>query len=144
MGLEILMIDVNKLNELEKEVRDLKDTILKQVWLVHHIVGVDFNSDNDALIEIDEVYEQRGDYTELPYIVIKSHCWDWLSTKLYQSTVFIKKELFDMTEEELRANKERLSNELEETNKIQRNARLNTIIAYDSMCRLRKNGECNK
>lgn len=60
MGLEILMIDINKLNELEKEVRDLKDTILKQVWLVHHIVGVDFNSDNDALIEIDEVYEQRG------------------------------------------------------------------------------------
>ena len=49
-----------------------------------------------------------------------------------------------MTEEELRANKERLSNELEETNKIQRNAQLNTIIAYDSMCRLRKNGECNK
>lgn len=138
------MIDIKKLHELEKEVRDLKDTILKQVWLVHHIVGVDFNSDNDALIEIDEVYEQRGDHTELPYIVIKSHCWDWLSTKLYQSTVFIKKELFDMTEEELRANKERLSNELEETNKIQRNARLNTIIAYDSMCRLRKNGECNK
>lgn len=31
MGLEILMIDINKLNELEKEVRDLKDTILKQV-----------------------------------------------------------------------------------------------------------------
>ena len=144
MGLEILMIDINKLNELEKEVRDLKDTILKQVWLVHHIVGVDFNSDNDALIEIDEVYEQRGDYTGLPYIVIKSHCWDLLSNKLYQSTVFIKKELFDMTEEELRANKERLSNELEETNKIQRDARLNTMFAYDSMCRLRKNGECNK
>jgi hypothetical protein len=138
------MIDINKLNELEKEVRDLKDTILKQVWLVHHIVGVDFNSDNDALIEIDEVYEQRGDYTGLPYIVIKSHCWDLLSNKLYQSTVFIKKELFDMTEEELRANKERLSNELEETNKIQRDARLNTMFAYDSMCRLRKNGECNK
>ena len=134
------MIDINKLNELEKEVRDLKDTILKQVWLVHHIVGVDFNSDTAALIEIDEVYEQRGDYTECK----KSHCWDWLSNKLYQSTVFIKRELFDMTEEELRANKERLSNELEETNKIQRNARLNTIIAYDSMCRLRKNGECNK
>lgn len=66
------MIDINKLNELEKEVRDLKDTILKQVWLVHHIVGVDFNSDNAALIEIDEVYEQRGDYTKLPYVVIKS------------------------------------------------------------------------
>lgn len=141
------MIDINKLNKLEKEVRDLKDTILKQVWLVHHIVGVDFNSDNDALIEIDEVYEQRGDYTELPYIVIKSHDFFYGHGdvyKLYQSTVFIKKELFDMTEEELRANKERLSNELEETNKIQRNARLNTIIAYDSMCRLRKNGECNK
>jgi hypothetical protein len=141
------MIDINKLNELEKEVRDIKDTILKQVWLVHHIVGVDFNSDNDALIEIDEVYEQRGDYTELPYIVIKSH--DFIHEfgdvyKLYQSCVYIKKELFDMTEEELRANKERLSNELEETNKIQRNARLNTMIAYDSMCRLRKNGECNK
>jgi len=141
------MIDIKKLHELEKEVRDLKDTILKQVWLVHHIVGVDFNSDNDALIEIDEVYEQRGDYTELPYIVIKSHDFVYVPGdvyKVYESTVYIKKELFDMTEEELRANKERLSNELEETNKIQRNARLNTIIAYDSMCRLRKNGECNK
>lgn len=33
------------------------------------------------------------------------------------STVYIKKELFDMTEEELRANKERLSKELEESNR---------------------------
>ena len=34
----------------------------------------------------------------------------------YESFVYIKKELFDMTEEELRANKERLVKELEETN----------------------------
>ena len=32
------------------------------------------------------------------------------------STVYVKKELFDMTEEELRANKERLIKELEEAN----------------------------
>ena len=33
--------------------------------------------------------------------------------------MYIKKELFDMTEEQLRANKERLSKELKETNQKQ-------------------------
>ena len=122
MGLEILMIDIKRLDELEKEVRDIKDAILKQVWLVHHIIGVDFKSDNDALIEIDEVYGQRGDYTKLPYVVIKSH--DFVREfgdmyKVYESTVYIKKELFDMTEEEILKNKDDLKTELEAYNQEQ-------------------------
>lgn len=31
MGLEILMIDIKRFNELDGEVRDIKDKILKQV-----------------------------------------------------------------------------------------------------------------
>ena len=58
--------------------------------------------------------------TNIPYVAIMSH--DFVREfgdvyKLYQSTVFIKKELFDMTEEELQANKERLVKELEESNR---------------------------
>ena len=56
----------------------------------------------------------------IPYVVIISHDFVYEPGdvyKLYESTVYIKKELFDMTEEELRANKERLSKELEESNR---------------------------
>lgn len=116
------MIDIKRFNELEGEVRDIKDKILKQVWLVHHIVGVDIGSNcGDVLINIDRVYEMIDEDTNVPYVVIMSH--DFAREfgdmyKVYESTVYIKKELFDMTEEELRANKERLVKELEESNSV--------------------------
>lgn len=114
------MIDIKRLHELEKEVQDTHDQIIRQVWLVHHIIGKDTKSDRDVLIDIDRVYEMIDEQTNIPYIVIISH--DFVHEpgdvyKLYQSSVYIKKELFDMTEEELRANKERLSKELEESNR---------------------------
>lgn len=138
------MIDIKRLHELETEVENIKDNIIKHVWLVHHIVGRDVQSDYNVLSDIGRVYEMVDKKTNIPYVVIISHCYDGVFKEWHHNTVYIKKELFDMTEEELRANKERLSKELEETNKIQRNTRLNTMIAYDSMCRLRENGECNK
>ena len=116
------MIDIKRFNELEGEVRDIKDKILKQVWLVHHIVGVDIGSNcGDVLINIDRVYEMIDKKTNIPYVVIMSH--DFVREfgdmyKVYESFVYIKKELFDMTEEELRANKERLVKELEESNSV--------------------------
>lgn len=120
MGLEILMIDIKRLHELEKEVDTLKDSIIKQSWLVHHIIGRDVRSNcGDVLIDIDRAYEMIDEDTNIPYVVIISHDFVYGPGdvyKLYQSTVFIKKELFDMTEEELKANKERLIKELEETN----------------------------
>lgn len=115
------MININRLHQLEKEVQSIHDKILKQSWLVHHIIGRDAKSDcGDVLIDIDRVYAMIDEDTNVPYIVIMSH--DFVREfrdvyKLYQSTVFIKKELFDMTEEELRANKERLVKELEESNR---------------------------
>lgn len=57
--------------------------------------------------------------TNIPYVVIISHDFVYGPGdvyKVYESTVYIKKELFDMSEEELKANKERLIKELEETN----------------------------
>lgn len=42
-----------------------------------------------------------------------------MTNKHFFSTVYIKKELFGMTEEQLRKNKERLSKELEEANQKQ-------------------------
>ena len=123
MGLEILMIDFKRLHELEKEADTLKDNIIKQSWLVHHIIGRDVRSNcGDVLIDIDRVYEMIDEDTNVPYVVIISHDFAYEFGdvyKLYQSTVFIKKELFDMTKEELRANKERLVKELEETNQKQ-------------------------
>lgn len=116
------MIDIKRFNELEGEVRDIKDKILKQVWLVHHIVGVDIGSNcGDVLINIDRVYEMIDKKTNIPYVAIMSH--DFVREfgdvyKVYESFVYIKKELFDMTEEELRANKERLVKELEESNSV--------------------------
>lgn len=51
MGLEILMIDIKRLHELETEVQDTHNQIIKQVWLVHHIIGRDVKSDcGDVLI----------------------------------------------------------------------------------------------
>ena len=121
MGLEILMIDINRLHQLEKEVQDTHDQIIRQVWLVHHIIGRDVRSNcGDVLINIDRAYEMIDEDTNIPYVVIISHDFVYRPGdvyKVYESTVYIKKELFDMTEEELRANKERLSKELEESNR---------------------------
>lgn len=113
------MIDIKRLHELEKEVQDTHDQIIRQVWLVHHIIGKDTKSDRDVLIDIDRVYELVDKKTNIPYVVIISHDFVYGPGdvyKVYESTVYIKKELFDMTEEELRANKERLIKELKETN----------------------------
>ena len=116
------MIDIKRLHELEKEADTLKDNIIKQSWLVHHIIGRDARSNcGDVLINIDRVYEMIDKKTNIPYVVIMSH--DFVREfgdmyKVYESFVYIKKELFDMTEEELRANKERLVKELEESNSV--------------------------
>lgn len=111
------MIDINRLHKLEKEIDTIKDKIIKQSWLVHHIIGRDVRSNcGDVLINIDRAYEMIDEDTNIPYVVILSHCYDSVFKEWYYSTVYIKKELFDMTEEELRANKERLVKELEETN----------------------------
>ena len=120
MGLEILMIDIKRLHKLEKEIDTIKDKIIKQSWLVHHIIGRDVRSNcGDVLINIDRAYEMIDEDTNIPYVAIISHDFVYGPGdvyKVYESTVYIKKELFDMTEEELMANKERLSKELEETN----------------------------
>ena len=117
MGLEVLMIDIKRFHELEEELQDTHDKILRQSWLVHHIIGRDVRSNcGDVLIDIDRVYEMVDRKTNIPYVAIMSHCYDDMSKQWYTSAVYIKKELFDMTEEELRANKERLVKELEETN----------------------------
>ena len=114
------MIDIKRFHELEEELQDTHDRILRQSWLVHHIIGRDVRSNcGDVLINIDRVYEMIDKKTNIPYVAIMSH--DFVrefgdTYKVYESFVYIKKELFDMTEEELRANKERLVKELEETN----------------------------
>mgnify|MGYP007064781153 CR=1 FL=1 len=114
------MIDIKRLHELEKEVQSMHDKILKQSWLVHHIIGRDVRSNcGDVLIDIDRVYDMIDEDTNIPYVVIISHGHDRMTNKHFFSTVYIKKELFGMTEEQLRTNKERLSKELEETNQKQ-------------------------
>ena len=111
------MIDIKRFHELEKELHDTHDRILKQAWLVHHIIGRDAKSDcSDVLVDIDRVYEELDEKTNIPYVIIESHLCVFALNEWYFSTVYIKKELFDMTEEELRTNKERLVKELEETN----------------------------
>lgn len=114
------MIDIKRLHELEKEVQDTHDKICNQVRLVHHIIGRDFKSDRYVLLNIDRVYEMIDEKTDIPYVVIISHGHDrTANNKHFFSAVYIKKELFDMTEEQLRANQERLSKELKETNQKQ-------------------------
>lgn len=110
------MIDIKRLHELEKEVQSTHDQIIRQVWLVHHIIGKDTKSDRNVLINIDRAYEMVDEKTNIPYIVIISHYYSTVFNEWHFSTVYVKKELFDMTEEELKANKERLIKELEETN----------------------------
>lgn len=115
------MININRLHQLEKEVQDTHDKIRRQSWLVHHIIGRDVKSDcGDVLFDIDRIYEMVDEQTNIPYVVIISHDFVYGPGdvyKVYESTVYIKKELFDMTEEELRADNERLVKELEESNR---------------------------
>lgn len=86
--------------------------------MVHHIIGRDAKSDcGDVLVDIDRVYEELDEKTNIPYVVIESHLHIFALNEWHYSTVYIKKELFDMTEDELRANKERLVKELEESNR---------------------------
>lgn len=113
------MIDIKRFHQLENEVWDMKNKIIRQVTLVHDIVGVDSKSDRDVLIDIDRVYEMIDEKTNIPYIVIMSHFYSAAFQEWHFSTVRIKKELFEMTEEELRENQERLSKELEEPNQKQ-------------------------
>lgn len=114
------MIDIKRLHELEKEVQDTHDKICNQVWLVHHIIGRDFKSDRYVLLNIDRVYEMIDEKTDIPYVVIISHGHDRMANnKAFFSAVYIKKKLFEMAEEELRENQERLSKELKETNQKQ-------------------------
>lgn len=114
------MIDFKRLHELEKEVQDTHNKICNQVRLVHNIIGRDFKSDRYVLLNIDRVYEMIDETTNIPYIVIISHGHDRMTNnKAFFSAVYIKKELFELTEEELRANKEKLSKELKETNQKQ-------------------------
>lgn len=110
------MIDIKRFHQLENEVWDMQNEIIRQVWLVHHIIGKDTKSDRDVLIDIDRVYEMIDEQTNIPYVVIMSHFYSVAFQEWHFSTVYVKKELFDMTEEELRANRERLVKELEETN----------------------------
>lgn len=111
------MIDIKRLHKLEKEVWDIHDKIRTQAWLVHRIIGRDVRSDcSDVFNDIDRVYEMVDEKTNIPYVVIMSHFHVFALNEWHYGTVYIKKELFDMTEEELRANKERLVKELEETN----------------------------
>lgn len=121
MGLEILtMININRLHQLEKEVQDTHDKIRTQSWLVHHIIGRDAKSDcGDVLFDIDRIYEMVDEKTNITYVVIESHLHVVVLNEWHFSTVYIKKELFDMTGEELRANRERLSKELEAYNQEQ-------------------------
>lgn len=117
------MIDIKRLHELEEELQDIHDKILKQVWLVHHIIGRDVRSDcGDVLINIDRVYEMIDKKTNIPYVAIMSH--DFVREfgdmyKVYESFVYIKKELFDMTEEEILKNKDALKAELDAYNQEQ-------------------------
>mgnify|MGYP001684880928 CR=1 FL=1 len=114
------VIDISRDKQLRKELLELHEKIKCQVYLVQNLVGRDFKSDRYVLLNIDRVYEMIDETTNIPHIVIISHGHDRINNnKHFFSAVYIKKELFDMTEEQLRANKERLSKELKETNQKQ-------------------------
>lgn len=54
------MIDIKRLHELEKEVQSMHDKILKQSWLVHHIIGRDVRSNcGDVLILQSETWTMK-------------------------------------------------------------------------------------
>lgn len=114
------MIDIKRFHELEEELQDTHDKILKQVWLVHRIIGRDVRSDcSDVFNDIDRVYEMVDEKTNIPYVVIMSHFYVFALNEGHFSTVYIKKELFDMSEEEILKNKDTLKAELDAYNQEQ-------------------------
>lgn len=60
------MININRLYQLEKEVQDTHDQIIRQVWLVPHIIGKDTKSDRDVLIDIDMEVEETSNNQSIP------------------------------------------------------------------------------
>lgn len=76
------MIDIERLHKLEKEADQIKDNIIKQSWLVHHIIGRDARSNcGDVLIDIERYTELIEEISDMQVAIkdrlnniIKKHC----------------------------------------------------------------------
>lgn len=111
------MIDISRDKQLRKELLELHEKIKCQVYLVQNLVGSIYGS-YSIYEDIDEVYEQFNNDLGYTFIVIESSEKDHYGSIGWSKTL-VKKEMFEMTEEELRENQERLSKELKETNQKQ-------------------------
>lgn len=77
------MIDIKRFHELEEELQDTHDRILRQSWLVHHIIGRDVSayvySDTYRKLTIGDTVEIQQEDTYR------------LGVYIYTSYYFVKK-----------------------------------------------------
>lgn len=104
---------VEKYIEIEKAHEDICEQLRNKIRFIHENIGKDYRTDESWF---DSDYTTIEGVSEDGVFVV---VYEYFIRMDDTYKVYIKKELFDMTEEQLRANKERLSKELKETNQKQ-------------------------
>lgn len=98
-------------DKLDNQLNGLYKQLNNKIDFIHDNIGKDYRTKDSwfwsEYTVITNVYED-GEFVVINY--------DYFRYENDSDDLFIKKELLDMTEEELKANKERLIKELEETN----------------------------
>lgn len=105
---------VEKFEEIEKAHEDVCKQLHNKINFVHENIGKDYRTDNSWF---DSDYTIITDVSEEGGFVVVSY--DYFRHIDYDDKLYIKKELLDMSEEEILENKDTLKAELEVYNQEQ-------------------------
>ncbi len=104
---------VEKYIEIEKAHKELCEQLYNKIYFIHENIGKDYRTQDrwfNGGSEITDVREKDG------FAVIT---YEYFRYDLYDDDIYIKKELLDMSEEEILKNKDTLKAELELYNQKQ-------------------------
>lgn len=104
---------VEKFTEIEKAHEELCEQLYNKICFIHENIGKDYRTQDgwfDSRCDIIGVREKDG------FAVIT---YEYFRYELYDDDIYIKKELLDMSEEEILKNKDTLKAELESYNQEQ-------------------------
>ena len=104
---------VEKFTEIEKAHEELCEQLYDKICFIHENIGKDYRTQDcwfDSRSDIIDVKEKDG------FAVIT---YEYFRYELYDDDIYIKKELLDMSEEDILKNKDILKSELEAYNQEQ-------------------------
>ena len=109
---------VQEFKALEQELAKKAKEIKKQVELVHSIIGKDIESSNREIFKVVGVEERLIESVNRVFVIVKYVEYNGADVR-FPERAYILKSMFDMTEQELRENREQLKQELEAVNQQQ-------------------------